>query len=224
MAGIEGIDELTDFANAMREVSGEGRSDGIQKARRDALRATIDDFIDILVEQIRATETVNGGTLDSRTSPYDSGGTNESDESTVHMSDKQAWESSLLGNDTGVIFPKPEVNKRARWLEFGTSDHGPSGDTPMYFELGGARIVVANKTDKSDPFYDVYPEQRVLADNPQDALFAYGEPGEVEGVEPQGFFRRAVQVADETDIFKENMANEIEKEFEEEGLVIQGDW
>lgn len=228
MAGIEGIEEFKEFHESMRQITGASRSDGIEKARRDALRETADDFIDLVVEQIKATKTTKGGTLDSRTSPYEPGGENESTKSSVHISDKKAWDHTLVGNDIAAIFPKPEAHKRASWLEYGTSGHGPKGDKPMYFEVGGATIIVADEPDGS--FEDLYNEHVASAqdnNNPkamQDALFRYGEPGEVEGVEPQRFFRRAIMIADQLEIFKENMGNEIEKLFEEEGIILEGDW
>lgn len=222
MAGIEGIDEVGDFADAMKEVSGEGRSDGINKARRDALRATLDDFVTALTKRIKASDTAKGGTLDSRTSPYEPGGENESSKSGLHISDKKSWVTETMGSDFGVVYPHPEIRRRAEWMNYGTADHGPSEDTPMYFKVGGVRIVVAEKPERASPFYQSYTEANAVSDNPQDAKFAFGEPKEVAGVEPQGFYEGAI--SDIEGKFKENMGNEIDKLFEREGIPLEGDW
>lgn len=218
MSTVTGIDEFEDFYESMREITGQSRSDGIGKARRDALRKTADEFQSILTEQIRATETVKGGTLDSRTSPYEPGGENESSGSSLHISNKSAWTSEIVGNEQITVYPKPEVRTRAQWLEYGTDGpDAPDDDAnPMYFYVNGVKIVMADSASA-----------RSIDDisDREDVLFGYsGDNQPSEGVKPQKFFKRAVQVADELDIFKKNMGNEIEKQFEEAGLELEGDW
>ena len=248
MSTVTGIDEFEDFYESMREITGQSRSDGIGKARRDALRKTADEFQSILTEQIRATETAKGGTLDSRTSPYEPGGENESSGSSLHISNKSAWTSEIVGNEQITVYPKPEVLTRAQWLEYGTDGpEAPDNDEdPMYFYVNGIKVVMASTNIRSS---SVLQPQQVNEDGErkytlsglnheedsiQDLFERVFESGElpdrnkqndpVEGVEPQRFFRRAVQVADELDIFKKHMGNEIEKQFEEAGLELEGDW
>ncbi len=222
---VEGIDEFEDFAESMRNITGDSRKDGIKKAKRDALKATADDFITALTRRIRASETSKGGTLDSRTSPYDPGGTNESSDDNLHISNKNAWSKILVGNDQIAVFPKPEVQKRASWLEHGTASHGPSGDTPMYFHVGGSTIVVADPPEKGDEDYKNWTSA-MFSDNTDrtSSLFSYGEPGEVDGVEPQRFFEGAIDDVQRGNRFKENMGEEIDKLFIEEGLELEGAW
>jgi len=218
MAGITGIDEFEEFADDMDSIV-----NGFSKAKRDAIKATADDFVTALTQRIRDTETAKGGTLDSRTSPYSPGGENESSDSNLHISNKSAWETEVVGDDMAVVFPNPEVHKRASWMEYGTSSHGPSGDTPMYFRSGGVTIVVADKPDRNSPFYTPYTQLSAL-EGQKEALFAYGEPGEVDGVEPQRFFRGAVQDVKRGDRLKVNMGEQIDQLFEEQGIVLEGSW
>lgn len=220
MAGISGIDEFREFSDSMREISGQGRSDGVDKARRSALKETAKEFRRILKEQIQAAETAKGGTLYSETSPY-TGGENESTKSGMHMQNVSSWEIELAGSEKAKIYPHPEIYERALWLEYGTKDHPPSGENPMYFYSGGVKIVLAEPPEGA--FEDVYKLQAATGDE-ADARFRWGEPTEVSGVEAQNFWRRAVQVMDELDVFKENMADEIDKLFEEEGIVLEGEW
>ena len=220
MSGIQGVDEFEDFAESMSNIA--NSQSGIGKAKRNALRATLDDFVTALTQRIKAGGTAKGGTLDSRTSPYEPGGENESTGSNLHISDKKSWVTDTMGDDFGVVYPNPEIRRRAEWMNYGTADHGPTGDTPMYFKVGNIRIVVADKPERASPFYKSYTQAMAVGDNPQDAKFAFGEPTEVSGVEPQGFYEGAIK--DIEGKYKENMGEEIDKLFEEEGLTLEGTW
>ena len=214
-----GIKEFQQFADDIGNVS-----DGLSEAKQNALEQTAKDFKRILKDVIINTNTAQGGTLHSETSPYSAGGENESTRSTKHLRNMGSWRHEIVGDDHAVIFPDPEIFKRASWLEYGTDDHGPSGDTPMYFNVNGATIVVADSPDDSFEGYTDYWATLNSGDsdaNTVDALFENGEPGEVSGVEPQGFFKKAYKIADNQDIYKENLEQEIEELFAKNELPLE---
>lgn len=218
MAGITGLDEFEEFSDSMDTIASK-----VREAKRKALKDTAKDFKKALTGHIRSSSTVKGGTLNSETSPYSPGGENESSDSNLHISDWAAWEIEVVGDDMAVVFPNPEVHTRASWMEHGTASHGPSGDTPMYFRSGGVTIVVADKPDRNSPFYTPFKQLSAL-EGQKEALFAYGEPGEVDGVEPQRFFAQAVRDVERGDRLKVNMGKQIDKLFEEQGIVLEGSW
>jgi hypothetical protein len=212
MFAVEGVDEFNEFAEDMDSIV-----DGLAKAKRDAIKATADDFITALTQRIRSMETAKGGTLYSRTSPYSPGGTNESTDSNLHIQNKGAWETEVVGDDMAVVYPNPEVHTRASWLNYGTAEHGPSGDDPMTFDVGGTQIIVSEE-----------PINMTNRDSLDMSAVAFGyigaEPGEVSGVEPQRFFEGAIRDTKRGNRFKENMGDQLDQLFEEQGIVLEGDW
>jgi len=237
MSGIEGIDEFDDFADTMSDIS--NQQSGIGKAKRDALRDTADDFLDYVTDFIKQKNTNPDegppGTLYSETSPYKPGGENESTGSTKHIQHKSSWGSMVVGNDFAAIFPKPEIFKRASWLEYGTDDHGPTGDEPMLFYVNGTTIVVTEgQDDESGKYTDNIPFSgrdavSVAAGSAvgegRDVSNTMSPPtAEVSGVEPQRFFRDAEDKLEKQRVFEENMAGRLNEAFQEERVPLEGDW
>lgn len=192
---IEGIDTFRDFAEDVRDID-------VEAAVERAVEQTADDYIDVLTSIIRRETTAKGGTFDSRTSPYEPGTTNDSSDDSLHISDPSGWMSYKESESTVVVQPKPAVADRARMMEFGTPDHGPKGDTPMFFRLDGMTIVV---TEEGEGLSD---------DAPLGERFDQ-EPGEVEGVDAQNFFSRAYQNLVANQRLKKNLEDELEKEARE---------
>lgn len=181
---VQGIQEFRDFADDIESLKSE-----VPSAIERGIEWTVEDFKEAVVENIQQKETTKGGTLDSRTSPYSPGGTNDSSTDSLHISEKEAWNHKKTNQSQYRVFPDPQVRDRAVWMEFGTTDHGPDGDIPMYFQVGGLTIVV------SDAPPDASLEEQFRA-----------EPGEVEGVESQLYFKEAAEEVNE-----ETLADNIEK-------------
>lgn len=206
---ISGIGQFEEFAEDVRSID-------VDAAIERAVEATAEDYVDTLTGIIRRESTSKGGTLDSRTSPYSPGGTNDSSDDSLHISDNSGWEIDGEGKRV-TVRPKEAVADRAKFLEKGTQAHGPADETPMHFYVNGLHIVVADKSDRSSPQYQPYIEMSAVRSE-EDARFTYGEPGEVEGVEAQNFFSRAAIRLRENRRFIENLKDELDKEVEEAGL------
>jgi len=135
---ITGLDQFEDFADDVRTAR-----ERLDEAVNRATRRTAHHYIDELTDIIENSSTAKGGTFDSRTSPYSTGSGNDSSEDSYHISDRDAW----IINEGGPpgrasILARPEVKDRAYWMEYGTPDHGVTGDDPMFFYIGDAKIVV----------------------------------------------------------------------------------
>jgi hypothetical protein len=201
---IEGIDEFRDFAESIDDID-------VDIAIHRGVKKSGEDYIDEVTARIKAAETDKGGTFDSRTSPYEPGGTNESSTDSYHISENDAWNSRADGQKKVIVKPVPEVAKRAEYMEYGTSDHGPDGETPMYFYVDGVMIVVTEDFDKSE----LDASERIGADDIQDAAFTFGTPGTVDGVDEQKFFANAAHALDDNNVVVDNIEQELEREFEE---------
>jgi hypothetical protein len=253
MPGIQGLDEFEEFADDMQEIA-----DGFDQARKNALRETAREFKGIIKEVLIASSTDQGGTFYSPTSPYSAGGENESTGSGMHLRNQGSWETEVVGSDMAVVYPNPEIRARARFMQYGTEDHGPAGDDPLYFKVGGKTIVMSTKKSSATGAfefgigsgsvdYDVDEEEYVRSGGDDLASLeeAFGNPAlsniesdvpvdtdragdrvntEVSGVEPLYFIDVAAGIADDRDIFKENMGNEIDKLFEERGIQLEGSY
>ena len=184
---LTGADEFSDFADQVDDIN-------VERAIRKGLDKTGEDYISAVTSIIDRTRTAKGGTLDSRTSPYSSGspGSNESGDG-YHISDENAWKATRQGPERITVQPIEEVEDRATWLEFGTSDH--TSDSPMYFNVNGMTIVVSN----------------VSPDAGLDDRFE-GEPAEVSGVNAQNFFSQAAQQLRNNERVKRNLREALEDE------------
>lgn len=211
MAGIKGIQKFRDFADDVEEIN-------VTAAIKRAESESAKDFVDILTDEIEGSSTTKGGTFDSRTSPYEPGGTNDSSDDSLHITDSNAWKTVNFPDRT-VVSPKKEVETRVKFLNEGTRDHGPRGDAPMHYFFNGFHVVVhsAPDPDTSSRKRDRYREAKAAADGPEEeraAEFRYGEPGEVSGVNAQNFLMRAGNEFRRNQIFENNLRQELGKEFE----------
>lgn len=199
---VEGTDEFKEFADGVGAAS-----QRVDEAIDRAIRLTIDDFVEEVTRRIDAASTSKGGTLDSRTSPYSPGGMNDSTDSNVHISDKDAWTHIRPNKRTGVVMPRASARDRAYWMEKGTPAHGPSGDQPMYFHLNGVRIVVLEEQEGTPPA----AIQSLAEDGElQDFLEEHGVPGQVDGVQPNNFFEEAALELHQNRTFSGHLERQLE--------------
>lgn len=225
---IEGIDEFRDFAESVDDID-------VDMAIHRGIKKSGEEYIDEVTARIKDAETNNGGTFDSRTSPYEPGGTNESSTDSYHISEQDAWTSRAEGQKMVKIKPVPEVAQRAEYMEHGTKSHGPDGDTPMYFYVDGVMIVVREDSDPSPA--DLLKEQTsntsgrggrgrgtfggssedegVKFGDMTDIMFQFGTPGEVDGVNEQKFFANAARALDDNNRVVKNVQTELEREVKE---------
>ena len=169
---VTGVNEFRHFADSVDDVA-----DDVDSVIRRAVRMTGYDFVEEVVELVRKASTAKGGTFDSRTSPYSPGGTNDSSDDPFHLADRSAWLVETLGTNSVIVSPREEVEDRAKFMEYGTSAHGPTGDEPMHFWAGGTHIVVSED----------------------------GVPGEVAGVPAKHIFTRAAMILERNNTFKNNL-------------------
>lgn len=178
--------------------------DDIDTVLENAVEETARQLVVEITQQIKSYETDKGGTLDSRTSPYSPGGENDSSDDNYHISEPSAWNSTVResGEDQYevVVSPKEAVEDRATYLEGGTSDHGPDGDTPMYFNYNGVTIVVS----------DVPPVDEDGNPVPISEQFD-GNPREVSGIEPVNYFDQAVVNIKSRQVLENNIRIELQK-------------
>lgn len=186
---VTGIDQFEDFVDDLEEVS-----DKVPLAIHNALVMTARDFRDELTQVIREMETDNGGTFDSRTSPYAPGGENDSSNDSFHISEPEAWQIEADTQQQVKLFPRKEVEDRAKWMEYGTKSHGPSGDNPMHFYVDGQKVIVGNV------------ESELSGSN--------SVPSEVSGVDEQNFFDHTTARILAKDRFVKNLENAVEDLFD----------
>lgn len=191
---VDGANEFRDFAADIEELSHR-----VPDAIERALEETGEDLIREIRFKLQAGSTAKGGTLNSRTSPYWPGGSNDSTDDPYHLSDREAWVSRAVGRNTLIVAPREAVQDRAKWLEYGTSDHGPVGDNPMYFWVAGTKIVV-------------WADDVASIEGAEGQEIGVPQPGEVEGVEPQMYFHKAVQEVQDKKYLTRNITKELRKE------------
>lgn len=186
--GDDPSEEFREFADDIEELRAR-----VPSAIEDGIEDTAMQLKEKITEKIQKKGTSKGGTLDSRTSPYSPGGENDSSTDGLHIADESAWNHRKTQIGQFRVFPNPKVRDRAKFIEYGTTDHGPDGEIPMYFDVGGMTIVMS----------DAHPEASL--GERFDA-----EPTEVEGVEPQRYFMEAVQELRAEDALRENIARRLQ--------------
>lgn len=196
MASIEGADEFGEFAE-----NTQGLADDVDRILEEALEEIATELIGSITRQLMRRDTEKGGTLDSRTSPYEPGGENSSSEDSYHISETSAWQyETISGSEPAVVVtPKPAVQDRAYWLDQGTKDHFPDGDNPMYFYVNGIKIVLTEDDGYSGEDLRQLGvgsgrdnAARLNEETPTTGETNQGEPKAVSGVEPQNYFQAAV--------------------------------
>lgn len=209
MAGIEGIEDFRRFSDDLRDL--EAR---IPHVLRRTVQKTAMDIRDMAIANLRKSSTSQGGTFDSRTSPYSPGGTNDSSEDNFHLTDKSAWKVTRSVEGDGAakakLSPIPAVAERAKHIEYGTQDHGPNGDKPMYFTAYGQTIVVS----------DVPPVDEDGEPNSLEEMFA-GEPMEVSGVEQQNYLTRAISRAKAQDVMGQHLRENFAQAVHNSGVDVE---
>lgn len=185
---VQGIEEIRDFRDNIYDVHSRVPSDVVKAGVED----TIKELKQEIVTNIRRTTTAKGGTLNSDTSPYSSGGSNSSDRGGPHISSLDAWNHYHQSNNPHlyVLQVDKDVQDRAWWMERGTRDHGPNGDNPMYFRVGGMFVVM------SDAPVDATRAEKFAA-----------EPKQVEGVKGYYYFEAAV----DTIVRRKSLSRNIER-------------
>lgn len=166
----------------------------VPDAIEEGIEDTAKELKEIITEKIEKKQTTKGGTLNSRTSPYSPGGENDSSTDGLHLVDTEAWNHRRTQLGQFRVYPNPKVRDRAKFIEYGTADHGPNGDVPMYFQVGGMTIVMST----------AHPEAGL------------GErfdarPTEVEGVEPQLYFMEAVYDLQARDSLRNNIKTRLQE-------------
>lgn len=236
MSGIQGIDEFDDFADTMSDIS--NQQSGIGKAKRDALRDTVKELKGLIREQLVNAETSQDGTFYSESSPYKPGTTNESSGSSKHLREVTSWNHEIVGSDSAVVYPHPEIRNRARFAEYGTKDHEPDGEDPYHFRVNGVRVVVTQEEDPDEvrdrfryldatPTYSPFQRDQILENRSGEAAIdnAFSDdPASVDGVPAQRFLKKAIRAAEGLNIFEENMKENLNNVFLEEGVPLEGDW
>jgi hypothetical protein len=200
--GVEGAEGFREFADRIADLEAEAPQI-IDKALRRTAREVRDEVIDAIERQ----QTSKGGTFDSRTSPYEPGGTNESSTDTYHISDKDAWLIAPTSTDTIVVAPRPSVRKRAEYMNFGTPSHGPDGETPMYFQYNGVTIVLS-ETPVTDEEGEVIPLGERFDD----------EPVEVDGVDRTNYFFIGLERVKRRNVLRKELKRAFEEALIESGL------
>lgn len=214
--GATGSDEFREFADDLETVAARIPRDVLEPAMED----TAEELIDQILHNLDVAATSKGGTYDSRTSPYEPGGENDSSDDGFHITERDAWtvEIDNIGGSKGILVqPKLAVKDRAYWIEKGTPDHGPDGDTPMYFYANGHLVVMAEKPKRSSPFYGPYIEQ-ASSDDVDGAQFNFGEPTEVDGLDPLNYFENAVRALSSRRTFSKNINKHWKKVLQEQGF------
>ena len=219
---VTGIEQFEDFADDLEEVS-----DKVPLAIQNALVMTARDFRDELTQVIREMETDKGGTFDSRTSPYTPGGENDSSNDSFHISEPEAWQIEANTQQQVKLFPRKEVEDRAKWMEYGTDRHGPSGDNPMYFYVDGVKFVMAGQKKRTRDG-QVYVDRDGLdptgsLSDLYDGIYRHAEgglgrpdstPTSVSGVDKQNFFDHTAARILAKDRFVKNLENAVEDLFD----------
>lgn len=220
--------QFQEFADDIEAVS-----DRVPEIIEDAIEITGQEFINIVTDKIKASTSQRGSTLNSSTSRYSPGGTNDSSDDNLHIDSHDAWFVYTGSRNEGFVSIRSEAQDRAWWLEKGTRSHAPSDDKPMYFYIGGDLVVVLQKSEKIkrleekghgpmkstlDKGTTLSPEQRSAAlegDTPA-YLFESGIPGKVEGVEAVGFFEYAADQIRKKERFSKNLRDQFKRVLEEE--------
>lgn len=190
-AGVYNLGEFREFEDSLRNIKARvpSNKDPPSGVLRAGIQDTIAELKREIVKNVDKATTSKGGTFDSRSSPYEPGGENDSGDG-HHLADVESW-NDYRQTFGYVVQPAKSMEDRAYWMEEGTSDHGPNGDDPMYFYVGGSLVIMAEKPKRSSPFYKPYIQQSAIS-GVEGAAFNYGEPTTVDGVEAQHFMREAV--------------------------------
>lgn len=194
---VQGLDEFRDFRDNIEDIHSRVPRDVVMKGVEDTLKELKLE----IVKNIRKSSTSKGGTLNSDTSPYSSGGSNSTDRGGPHIDSLDAWNHyhQSANPHTFVIQVDKDVQDRAWWMERGTSDHGPTGDDPMYFRVGGMFVVMSDAPTDAD----------------RQAKFA-AEPTEVEGVKGFHYFEAAVDTIVRREALTKNIERRWKKVLQEE--------
>jgi hypothetical protein len=175
MPGVTGAEQFAEFADDVEDFKAR-----VPDILDQATENTAERLITEITRELRQDTTSQGGTYDSRTSPYSPGGENDSSTDNFHITDRDAWKNVKISNKERVVSPIPAVADRARYIAFGTRDHEPDGDIPMYFKVNGVTIVLSDT-----------PPKRGGEDVPLGERFE-GEPTAVSGVESTMYFAKAI--------------------------------
>lgn len=196
---IHGEENYREFADDLETISARIPYDVLEKGIQD----TAEELVHEIRMNIKQTSTPKGGTLDSRTSPYSPGGENDSSDDNLHIVDREAWKILKTGQKQYTIQVHKNVQNRAYWLERGTRDHGPDGENPMHFYVGGNHIVMrspSREPETDDPQADIQPPENL----------------EVEGVDAYHFFESAVDTIKRRNSLERNISRRWKKVLNEE--------
>jgi len=193
MAGVSGAEQFAEFADDVEDFKAR-----IPDILREATEETVKQLRREVVKNINQDSTSKGGTLDSRTSPYEPGGENDSSTDNFHISEPSAWRivGPFNAGDEIQAFlqPKEDVSDRAYYIDQGTDSHSPDGDNPYYFNYNGITIVVSD-APVTDEGGDTVPiSERFDA-----------EPQAVDGVEEMNYFGRAIATIKAENVLQEEL-------------------
>lgn len=224
-----GATEFQEFADDIEAVS-----DRVPEIIENAIEITGQEYIDTVTDKIKASTSQRGSTLNSSTSRYSPGGTNDSSDDNLHIDSHDAWFVYTGSRNEGFVSIRSEAQDRAWWLERGTRSHPPSDDTPMYFYIGGELVVVLQKSEAlknvdempgGSPTHSTIKQGTTLSpealseamdgDTPS-YLFESGIPGEVEGVQAVNFFEYAANEMKRQRRFSKNLRDQFKRVLEEE--------
>lgn len=212
MAGVETNQDFANFADKLEDLSAE-----VPEILNNALDKTAKDLRREVCEQVKKEGSQYPGkaTFDSRTSPYEPGGTNDSSSDNLHLVDTNAWVAKTVpAAKTAIVSPKNEVRDRAKYLAFGTTDHGPDGDKPMYFNVNGFTVIVGT-----------FPLDNLDVDSIEDidsvgaSLQFASEPAEVSGVDSTMYFAKAIRNINRNNVLQENLEEAFREKIAEHNLV-----
>lgn len=201
-ASVSGAETFDEFAENTRDFK-----DSVDDILKEAIYNTAEVLREYVVRELRRDGTSQGGTYDSRTSPYSPGGENESSDDSLHITEESAWNIARTGRTEVTFFPRQEVRQRARYIAFGTTDHGPSGEEPMYFNLNGVTVVLSDVPPIGEDGESVDLGERFE-----------GEPIDVSGVEPTMFFAKAIAKVQAQGILQRELNKAFVKHLEASGL------
>lgn len=201
-ASASGSENFADFAEDVRDFEA-----SVDDILDEAVTNTAKTLREYVVEELRRDSTAKGGTYDSRTSPYEPGTTNDSSDDNLHITEESAWNITKRGNTEVVFSPREEVRDRAEYIAFGTEDHGPTDDTPMFFQVNGITIVLSESPPVDENGEPVSLGERFDA-----------EPTEVSGVDATMFFGKAVARIKAQNILQRELNKSFTKHLEESGL------
>jgi len=179
MAGIEGAEQFAEFADKVEDLNSE-----VGGVTNTATKETGERLVEEITDQLKRDRTAKGGTYNSSegSSPYSPGGTNDSSTDNFHLTETNAWKNGGQPNGkVRTVSPRPAVNDRAKYMAFGTRDHGPDGNMPMYFKVNGLTIVLSDTPATNEDGETVPLAERFE-----------GEPTEVSGVDSSMYFAKAL--------------------------------